>query len=110
VLVQKGVNTFFVTLLVNKNLAIVADLSNSSSMMVFEGLPEEVLMYILEMIFPHCYRVTEQGVILMEISVIDELRMYDLPKNSKSTANFINGLLNFVDDVIDKKKSVDPNS
>ena len=46
----------------------------------------------------------------MEISVIDELRMYDLPKNSKSTANFINGLLNFVDDVIDKKKSVDPNS
>ena len=33
--------------------------------------------------------------------------MYNLPKHSKSTASFISGLLNFVDDLIDKKKSVD---
>ena len=42
------------------------------------------------------------------ILAIDELRMYDLPKHSKSTASFISGLLNFVDDLIDKKWSVDP--
>ena len=40
---------------------------------------------------------------MMKIFVIDELRMYDLPKYSKSTTSFISGLLNFVDDVIDKK-------
>ena len=45
---------------------------------------------------------------MMKIFVIDELRMYDLPKYSKSTTSFISGLLNFVDDLIDKKKSVDP--
>ena len=39
---------------------------------------------------------------------IDELRMYDLPKHSKSTATFISGLLTFVDELINKKKSVDP--
>ena len=39
---------------------------------------------------------------------IDELRMYDLPKHSKSTTSFISGLLKFVDDLINKKKSVDP--
>ena len=44
----------------------------------------------------------------MKISVINELRTYDLPKHSKSTASVISGLLNFVDDLINKKKSVDP--
>ena len=33
--------------------------------------------------------------------------MYDLPNHSKSIASAISGLLNFVDDVIDKK-NVDP--
>src|SRR6185312_15078871 len=56
----------------------------------------------------HCYRVTEQGVIMIKVYVINELRMYDLPKHSKSTTSFISGLVNFVDDLIDKKKSVDP--
>ena len=45
---------------------------------------------------------------MMKIFVIDVLRMYDLPKYSKSTTSFISGLLNFVDDLIDKKKSMDP--
>ena len=45
---------------------------------------------------------------MMKISVIDELRMYDLPRHSKSTATFISGLLTFVDELINKKKSVDP--
>ena len=44
---------------------------------------------------------------MMKIFAIDELRMYDLPKHSKSTTSFISGLLNFVDAMIDKKKSVD---
>ena len=44
---------------------------------------------------------------MLKKSVIDELRMYDLPKHSKSTTSFISGLLNFVDDLIDKK-SIDP--
>ena len=43
---------------------------------------------------------------MMKIFAIDELRMYDLPKHSKSIASFISDLLNFVDDLIDKKKSV----
>ena len=45
---------------------------------------------------------------MMKISVINELRMYDLPRHSKSTATFINGLLNFVDNQINRNKSVDP--
>ena len=45
---------------------------------------------------------------MMKISVIDELRMYDLPRHSKSTAAFISGLLTFVDELINKKRSVDP--
>ena len=43
---------------------------------------------------------------MIQIFAMDELRMYDLPKYSKSTASFISGLLNFVDDLIDKKKCV----
>jgi hypothetical protein len=86
----------------------MADLSNSSDMIALEGLPEELLKYIHEYILPHCYRVTEQGVIMMKIFAIDELRMYDLSKHSKSTASFISELLNFVDDLNDKKKSIDP--
>jgi hypothetical protein len=34
--------------------------------------------------------------------------MNDLPKHSNSTSSFISGLLTFVDDWINKKKSVDP--
>jgi len=90
-----------------ENLAIMADLSNSSDMMALEGLHEELLKYIHESILPHYYQVTEQGVIMMKIFAIDELRMYDLQKHSKSTTSFISGLLNFVDAMIDKKKSVD---
>ena len=44
---------------------------------------------------------------MMKISVIDELRMYNLPRHSKSTATFITGLLTFVDELINKEKSVD---
>ena len=73
--------------------------------MALEELPEELLKKTLR---PHCYRVTEQGVIMVKISVINELRMYDLPKHSKSIASAISGLLNFVDELINKKKSVDP--
>ena len=74
-------------------------------MMALEGLPEELLKKTLR---PHCYRVTEQGVIMVKISVINELRMYDLPKHSKSTASAISGFLNFVDDQINRNKSADP--
>ena len=45
---------------------------------------------------------------MMKISAINGYRMFDLPKHCKSMASFISGLLNFVDDLIDKKKSVDP--
>ena len=45
---------------------------------------------------------------MMKMFVIDELRMFDLPKNCKSTAKFITDLLSFVDELINKKKSVDP--
>ena len=86
----------------------MADLSNSSDMMALEGLPEDLRKIIDINLHSHCYRVTEQGVIMIKIYVINELWMYDLPKHSKSTASFISGLLNFVDDLIDKKKSVDP--
>ena len=34
--------------------------------------------------------------------------MYDLPKHSKSTARAISGFLNFVDDHINRNKSIDP--
>ena len=91
----------------NENLAIMADLSNSSNMMALEELPEDLRKGININLHSHYYRVIEQGVIMIKIFVINELRMYDLPMHSKSTASFISGLLNFVDDLIDKKKSVD---
>ena len=81
----------------------MADLLNSSNMIALEGLPEDLRKSIDINMHTHCYRVTEQGVIMMKIFAIDELMMYDLSKHSKSTASFISGLLNFVDDVIDKK-------
>ena len=99
------VNTLFGDSAWKENLAIMADLLNSSDMMALEGLPEELLKKTLR---PHCYRVTEQGIIMVKISVINELRMYDLPKHSKSTASAISGFLNFVDDQINRNKSVDP--
>ena len=86
----------------------MADLSNSSDMIALEGLLEDLHKIIDINLHSHCYRVTEQGFIMIKIYVINELRMYDLPKHSKSTASFISGLLNFVDDLIDKKKIVDP--
>ena len=86
----------------------MADLLNSSDMMALEGFPEDLRKVIHINLHSHCYRVTEQGVIMMKIFVIDELRMYDLPRHSKSTATFISGLLTFVDELINKKKSVDP--
>jgi hypothetical protein len=85
----------------------MADPSNPSSMMALEGLPEELLKGVNKTLYPHCYRVAEQGVIMMKISVINKLRMYDLPKHSKSTSSFISDLLNFVDDLINKKKVID---
>ena len=83
----------------------MADLLNSSDMMALEGFPEDLRKDIHINLHSHCYRVTKQGVIMMKISVIDELRMYDLPKHCKSTSSFIIVLLNFVDDLIKKKKS-----
>ena len=77
-------------------------------MMALEGFPKDLRNVTHIKLHSHCYRVTEQGVIMMKISVIDELRMYDLPRHSKSTATFISGLLTFVDELINKKKSVDP--
>ena len=77
-------------------------------MMALEGFPEDLRKVININLHSHCYRVTEQGVIMMKIFVIDELRMYDLPRHSKSTTTFISGLLTFVDELINKKKSVDP--
>ena len=84
-------------------MSIMTDLSNSSDMMALEGFPEDLHKVIHINLHSHCYRVTEQDVIMVKISVINELRMYNLPKHSKSTASFISGLLNFVDDLIDKK-------
>ena len=112
----------------NENLAIMADTSNSSNMMALEELLEELLKGVNKTLCPHCYRlikqgllkgvnetlrphcyqVTEQGVIMMKMFIINELRMYDLPKHSKSMTSFISGLLSFVDELINKKKSVDP--
>ena len=64
----------------------MADLSNSSDMMTLEGFFEDLHKVIHINLHSHCYWVTEQGVIMMKISVIDELRMYDLPRHSKSIA------------------------
>ena len=72
--------------------------------MALEGFPEDLRKVININLHSHCYRVTEQGVIMMKIFVIDELRMYDLPRHSKSTTTFISGLLTFVDELINKKK------
>ena len=86
----------------------MADLSNSSNIMALEELLEDLHKGIDINLHSHCYRVKEQGIIMMKISVIDELRMYDLPRHSKSTTAFISGLLTFVDELINKKRSVDP--
>ena len=43
----------------------------------------------------------------MKISSINEYRMFNLPKHCKSTVSFITSLLSFVDELINKKKSVD---
>ena len=45
---------------------------------------------------------------MMKMFAINEYRMFDLPKHCKSTAKFITDLLSFVDELINKKKSVDP--
>ena len=87
-----------------ENLAIMADLSNSSNMMTLERLPKDLRKGIDIHLHTHCYRVTEQDIIMMKMFVIDELRMYDLPRHSKSTTTFISGLLTFVDELINKKK------
>ena len=102
------VNIFLATLLGNENLAIMTDSSSSNGMMALEALLEKLHKGIDIHIQSHCYRVMEQGIIMMKISVINELRMYDLPKHSKSIASAISGLLNFVDDQINRNKSVDP--
>ena len=86
----------------------MADLSDSSNMIALEGLPEDLRKGININMHTHCYRVTKQGVIMMKISSINEYRMFDLPKHCKSTAKFITDLLSFVDELINKKKSVDP--
>ena len=77
-------------------------------MMALEGLPEDLRKGININMHSHYYRVTEQGVITMRMSTINEYRMFDLPKHCKSTARFITDLLSFVDELINKKKSVDP--
>ena len=77
-------------------------------MVALEGFPEDLRKVIHINLHSHCYQVTEQGVIMMKIFVIDELRMYDLPRHSKSTTTFISGLLTFANELINKKKSVDP--
>ena len=87
-------------------MATMVDLSHSSDMMALDGLHEDLHKGIDIHIQSHCYRVMEQGIIMMKISVINELRMYDLPKHSKSTTSAISGFLNFVDDLINKRKSV----
>jgi hypothetical protein len=89
-------------------LATMADLSSSSNLMALEGVHEDLHKDIIKSICRHCYQITEQGVIMMKIDSINELRMYDLPKHSKSTANVISGLLNFVDDLLSRKINIDP--
>ena len=44
---------------------------------------------------------------MVKITIINELRMYNLPKHTKSIASAISGLLNFADDQINRNKSVD---
>jgi hypothetical protein len=44
---------------------------------------------------------------MMNEAVIDELRMYDLPRHRKSFADLINNLRAFVDDLLNIKNSVD---
>jgi hypothetical protein len=75
--------------------------------MALERLLEDLHRSIIKGTHHHCYQVTEQSVIMMEIDSINELRMYDLPKHSKSTTDLISGLLTFVDDLNNKKNSVD---
>ena len=77
-------------------------------MMALEGLPEDLRKGININMHTHCYRVTKQGVIMMKISAINEYRMFDLLKHCKSTVSFITSFLSFVDELINKKKSVDP--
>ena len=91
-----------------ENLIIMADVSNSSNMIALEELPEDLRKGFDINMHTHCYRVTEQGVIMMKIFAINEYRMFDLPKHCKSTAKLITDLLSFVDELINKKKSVDP--
>ena len=77
------VNIFLATLLGNENLAIMTDSSSSNGMMALEALLEKLHKGIDIHIQSHCYRVMEQGIIMMKIFVINELRMYDLPKHIK---------------------------
>ena len=91
-----------------ENLVIMADLSNSSDIIALEGLPEDLCKGIDINMHTHCYRITEQGILMMKMFAINEYRMFDLPMHSKSTARFITDLLSFVDELINKKKSVDP--
>jgi hypothetical protein len=103
---RKGANKL-ATPLGNENLAMMVDLSSFGNFMALEGLPEDLRKGIHEEILPHYYQVTEQGVIKMNEAVIDELRMYDLPRHCKSFADLINNLLAFVDDLLNIKNSVD---
>ena len=102
-----GINTLFGDSAGEENLAIMADLSNSSDIIALGGLPEDLRKGIDINMHTHCYRVTEQGVIIMKMFAINEYRMFDLPKHCKSMAKFITDLLSFVDELINKKKSVD---
>ena len=77
-------------------------------MMALEGLPEDLRKGININMHTHCYRVTKQGVIMMKISTINKYSMFDLRKHCKSAVSFITSLLSFVDELINKKKSVDP--
>ena len=87
-----------------ENLIIMADVSNSSDMIALEGLPEDLRKGIDINMHTHCYRVMEQGVIMMMMFAINEYKMFDLPKHCKSTAKFITDLLSFVDELINKKR------
>ena len=85
-----GVNILFDDSAGDENLAIMADLSNSSDMMALEGFPEDLRKGININMHTHYYRVMKQDVIMMKISAINEYRMFDLPKHCKSTVSFIN--------------------
>ena len=75
-------------------------------MMTLEGLSEDLRKGININLHSHYYRVIEQGVIMIKIFVINELRMYDLPKHNKSIASVISGFLNFMDGLINNR--IDP--